>query len=190
MILVSLAIVAPAHAFTFVPPPLQSFDGRGITYAVDYACGEATGVEYFGVYGEYHTAIVIHNKQSTSTFIYIKILDAYNNLSLWAKNPTTTEYRFPIQPDGLLYIDCKEIATAEGFGSSFPCCVFLYGLIVISQPSATTALDIIGTYQTLDSALSSSPLGTNLVIYPGTSVLNVPVPCVPTFSNTCQTLPP
>ena len=199
--LVALASFSTAYGFTFVPPPSQVFGGFGMTYTVEYECGAplynpANLQQVYAPFapGAYNTDILIHNNQPRASFLYIKILDGYNNLSVWATNPTVkgmVAYRFPIQPDGLLFIDCSQIIAAEAQGKPFSSS-FASGLIILSQPGAIVALDVIAAYTVEGIAnFQGAPYGVSkdVVVYTGTRVTSVPEPCAPSFAA-CQNLPP
>jgi len=210
--LVTLATVSGTYGFTFVSPPSEAFHGfPGFTYAVEYECGVLTPSQllpsnrlYFAL-GIYGTDILVHNPQAVATYFYIKILDSYNDLSLWATNPNspggTVMYRFPVPADGLLSIDCTEIFAAET-AIAKTSVDFANGLIIISQPvvasplgvvpsAPSVSLDVVAAY-TLQGAISGTAygVGKDVVVYTGRGVSNVPYPCV-LSDEACQaTLPP
>jgi hypothetical protein len=205
IILGFLASGISAYGFTFVPPPRQTFTGVGIVYTVEFECGNLYPNEpNNGVLpGLYATRILLHNNQPKAQFVYIKILDGFHNLTSWVKNPYTNLYRFVIQPDGLLDIDCNEIESSLPVPLSSP--VFWEGFIIISQPNAQgnspAQLDVAAAYTFEAFQLSSTSTGTstivggskNVVYISGTKVASVPTPCVQNIAvvnGACINLPP
>ncbi len=194
------------YGFIFVPPPPQTFVGGGFVYAVEYQCGNwyssaSAGGPPFNpnqaLPGDYDIVVLVHNNQPKAQIVYMKILaigtfagnGAFSNRSLWVKNPNTNHYRFVIQPDGALYIDCSEMLNILNYGGYG----YSTGFIIISQPTlpqlpatvaepsivGLTPLDVVAayTYQVIGAVNSPNTGGSNNVVYiSGTREASVPIP--------------
>ena len=216
VIALTLTSTSLVYGFEFVPAPKNTtFDGFGYVFAVEYECGavltsttspsSSNALAQGLLQGNYSTNILIHGNGT----IYVKLLDAVNDVSLWVYSTPPSQYvlgryRFVITSDGLLDISCSEILQAEQPSATIaalPPVTFSKGLLIISQPAALgpTALNVVAAYTFVpfNPATVTPYSGTvvggsqDVVTYSGTFTGKVPTPCVsnPSPPPACQLYP-
>jgi len=185
-----MSVMSVCGYVVVTPPPSDiAFASSGATYTAYYQCGTEP---YLGVTHDFY--LRIHNTKKTQQYFYVKILD---EISAWAQPSywfaygaagATKYYRFPIDPDALVALDCSFI-----LGNLYPPgLTWGRGVIILSHPGAATDLDVIATEISYVGGPPPSVYNEQVVYVPGVKVSKIPTPCVIPTGKTegCVTLPP